>query len=87
ITKELLAFYAKYAKDTGLSIQEVKKMADSFDVLAFSNKAKQFVERKDFSEEANQSLKQYNLTMKISREKLLKQQLDLIVKDTRLNLQ
>lgn len=87
ITKELLAFYAKYAKDTGLSIQEVKKMADSFDVLAFSNKAKQFVERKDFSEEANQSLKQYNLTMKISREKLLKQQLDLIVKDTSLNLQ
>ena len=82
ITKELLAFYAKYAKDTGLNIQEVKKMADSFDVLAFSNKAKQFVERKDFSEEANQSLKQYNLTMKISREKLLKQQLDLIVKDT-----
>ncbi|BBK64789.1 phage head morphogenesis protein [Staphylococcus aureus] len=87
ITKELLAFYAKYTKDTGLSIQEVKKMADSFDVLAFSNKAKQFVERKDFSEEANQSLKQYNLTMKISREKLLKQQLDLIVKDTSLNLQ
>ncbi|KKI57250.1 SPP1 gp7 family putative phage head morphogenesis protein [Staphylococcus pasteuri] len=87
ITKELLAFYAKYAKDTGLSIQEVKKMADSFDVLAFSNKAKQFVERKDFSEEANQSLKQYNLTMKISREKLLKQQLDLIVKDSSLNLQ
>ncbi|CAM4010745.1 phage head morphogenesis protein [Staphylococcus schweitzeri] len=87
ITKELLAFYAKYAKDTGLSIQEVKKMADSFDVQAFSNKAKQFVERKDFSEEANQSLKQYNLTMKISREKLLKQQLDLIVKDSSLNLQ
>ncbi|HHV8922236.1 TPA: minor capsid protein [Staphylococcus aureus] len=87
ITKELLVFYAKYAKDTGLSIQEVKKMADSFDVLAFSNKAKQFVERKDFSEEANQSLKQYNLTMKISREKLLKQQLDLIVKDSSLNLQ
>ncbi|HDT6323107.1 TPA: minor capsid protein [Staphylococcus aureus] len=87
ITKELLAFYAKYAKDTGLNIQEVKKMADSFDVLAFSNKVKQFVERKDFSEEANQSLKQYNLTMKISREKLLKQQLDLIVKDTSLNLQ
>lgn len=87
ITKELLAFYAKYAKDTGLSIQEVKKMADNFDVLAFSNKAKQFVERKDFSDEANQSLKQYNLTMKVSREKLLKQQLDLIVKDSSLDLQ
>lgn len=87
ITKELLAFYAKYAKDTGLSIQEVKKMADSFDVLAFSNKAKQFVECKDFSDEANQSLKQYNLTMKVSREKLLKQQLDLIVKDSSLDLQ
>ena len=71
ISKELLAFYAKYALDTGLNIQEVKKKADEFDVLAFRNKAKQYVERKDFSDEANKALKLYNLSMKVSREQLL----------------
>ncbi|WMM17134.1 minor capsid protein [Staphylococcus epidermidis] len=85
--KELLAFYAKYALDTGLSIQEVKKKADQFDVLAFRDKAKQYVERKDFSDEANKALKLYNLSMKVSREQLLKQQLDLIVKNSGSDLQ
>ncbi|MBF2188642.1 minor capsid protein [Staphylococcus epidermidis] len=85
--KELLAFYAKYALDTGLSIQEVKKKADEFDVLAFRDKTKQYVERKDFSDEANKALKLYNLSMKVSREQLLKQQLDLIVKNSGSDLQ
>lgn len=87
IAKELLAFYAKYATDTGLTIQEVKKKADEFDVLAFRDKAKQYVERKDFSDEANKALKLYNLSMKVSREQLLKQQLDLIVKNSGNDLQ
>ncbi|AMG63430.1 MULTISPECIES: minor capsid protein [Staphylococcus] len=87
ISKELLAFYAKYALDTGLNIQEVKKKADEFDVLAFRNKAKQYVERKDFSDEANKALKLYNLSMKVSREQLLKQQLDLIIKSSGSDLQ
>ncbi|WP_447405239.1 minor capsid protein [Staphylococcus aureus] len=87
ITKELLAFYAKYATTAGLIMLEVKKNADAFDVKAFRHKAKMYVRRKDFSGEANRLLKLYNLTMKISREQLLKQQLDLIVRDTGLNLQ
>ena len=87
IAKELLAFYAKYATDTGLTIQEVMKKADDFDVYAFRNKAKKYVKRKDFSDEANNALKLYNLSMKVSREKLLKQQLDLIVKDSTLDIQ
>ncbi len=87
IAKELLAFYAKYATTAGLIMLEVKKNADAFDVKAFRHKAKMYVRRKDFSGEANRLLKLYNLTMKISREQLLKQQLDLIVRDTGLNLQ
>ncbi|MUK59371.1 phage head morphogenesis protein, partial [Pseudomonas aeruginosa] len=87
IAKELLAFYAKYATTAGLTMLEVKKNADAFDVKAFRHKAKMYVRRKDFSEEANRVLKLYNSTMKISREQLLKQQLDLIVRDTGLNLQ
>ncbi|MGZ1606480.1 minor capsid protein [Staphylococcus argenteus] len=87
IAKELLAFYAKYATTAGLTMLEVKKNADAFDVKAFRHKAKMYVRRKDFSGEANRVLKLYNLTMKISREQLLKQHLDLIVRDTELNLQ
>ncbi|EYG94635.1 minor capsid protein [Staphylococcus argenteus] len=87
IAKELLAFYAKYATTAGLTMLEVKKNADAFDVKAFRHKAKMYVRRKDFSGEANRVLKLYNLTMKISREQLLKQHLDLIVRDTGLNLQ
>ena len=45
------------------------------------------MKRKDFSDEANNALKLYNLSMKVSREKLLKQQLDLIVKDSTLDIQ
>ena len=55
--------------------------------LAFRDKAKQYVERKDFSDEANKALKLYNLSMKVSREQLLKQQLDLIVKNSGSDLQ
>ncbi|MBE2151143.1 minor capsid protein [Staphylococcus argenteus] len=87
IAKELLAFYAKYATTAGLTMLEVKKNADAFDVKVFRHKAKMYVRRKDFSGEANRVLKLYNLTMKISREQLLKQHLDLIVRDTGLNLQ
>ena len=87
IAKELLAFYAKYATDTGLTIQEVMKKADDFDVYAFRNKAKKYVKRKDFSDEVNNALKLYNLSMKVSREQLLKQQLDLIVKNSGSDLQ
>jgi SPP1 gp7 family putative phage head morphogenesis protein len=87
IAKELLTFYAKYATDTGLTIQEIMKKADEFDVYAFRNKAKKYVKRKDFSDEANNALKLYNLSMKVSREKPLKQQLDLIVKDSTLDIQ
>lgn len=87
IAKELLAFYAKYATTAGLTMLVVKKNADAFDVKAFRHKAKMYVRRKDFSGEANHVLKLYNLIAKISREQLLKQQLDLIVRDTGLNLQ
>lgn len=79
ILKEMLAFYAKYATSEGISIKEAKKLIDEFDVLAFEQKAKEYVENKDFSEKANKELKKFNTKMYVSREKLLKQQLDLIV--------
>ncbi|MCM5673534.1 phage head morphogenesis protein, partial [Staphylococcus hominis] len=82
IAKEIFAFYAKFATSEGLSVAEAKKVVDAFDVVAFKSKAKEYVKNKDFSEKANKELKKYNVKMKISREKLLKENLDLIVKSS-----
>lgn len=79
IEQEILKFYAKYATSEGISLQEAKKKIDAFDVRAFQNKAKRYVEEKDFSDKANKELKQYNTAMYVSREKLLKMQLGLII--------
>ncbi|MGE7364469.1 minor capsid protein [Staphylococcus cohnii] len=79
IEKEIYKFYAKYATAEGISLKDAKKKIDAFDVKAFQSKAKQYVDEKDFSERANKELKQYNTAMYVSREKLLKMQLGLIV--------
>lgn len=87
IAKELLAFYAKYATAEGLTIAEAKKIVDEFDVVAFQNKAKALVKNKDFSKEANKQLKKYNTKMYVSREKLLKQNLDLLVTEASIKVE
>ncbi|MFJ1245195.1 phage head morphogenesis protein, partial [Bacillus amyloliquefaciens] len=60
-------------------LQDAKKKIDAFDVKAFQNKAKQYVDERNFSDKANKELKQYNTAMYVSREKLLQMQLGLIV--------
>lgn len=72
IEDEIGAFYQKYANSTGVSYAEAVRRIDSFDVKAFENKAKKYVETKDFSAKANAELKIYNATMKINRLELLK---------------
>lgn len=79
IYKNLLAYYGKLATAEGIDWREAKKIADAFDVEAFQMQAKAYVENKDFSEKANEELKRYNTTMYVNREKLLKQELGLIV--------
>ena len=77
IEKEIQAFYQKYADDEGISITEAKKRADKVDVQAFADKAKRYVEEKDFSPQANAELKLYNLKMRVSRAELLQYNMDL----------
>lgn len=81
ISKEVLAFYSKYAKDNKLSINEVKKMCTELDIREYEEKAKQYVKNRDFSEQANKEMKLYNLTMKTSRLQLLKARIDLVLKE------
>lgn len=80
IVKEIAAFYAKYATFEGINLTEAKKIVDEFDVISFQEKAKRYVNNRDFSEKANKELKLYNTKMKISREQMLKKEIELIIK-------
>ena len=72
IQKEIDSFYAKYAKDEGITIAQAKKRASKLDMEEYSRKAKKYVKEKNFSKPANEEMKLYNLTMKVNRLELLK---------------
>lgn len=72
IVKDIESFYSIYADKEKITISEAKKRASNLDVQAFSRKAKKYVETKDFSEKANEELRLYNMTMKVNRLELLK---------------
>lgn len=77
IQKEIDSFYAKYASKEGISIAEAKKRVSKLDMEEFSRKAKKYVEEKNFSKQANDEMRLYNLTMKVNRLELLKAQIGL----------
>lgn len=77
IEKEIDHFIMKYGADGQVSPAQARKLVDEMDVVSFSEKAKRYVEEKNFSPEANAELKLYNLKMKVSRAEMLKQHLDL----------
>lgn len=79
IEKEIAKFYARYATSEGISMSEARKKVDAFDVVKFANQAKQYVNTRDFSDVANKELRAYNTKMYVSREKLLKAQIGLLV--------
>lgn len=77
IDKDISAFYQKYADKNGLTYAETQKKAAKLDMEEYSQKAKYYVaNRKNkgiaFSEQANQEMEIYNLTMKVNRLELLK---------------
>lgn len=77
IQTEIDGFYTRYAGREGLTKQEAVKLANAFDVEAFADKARHYVEEKDFSPQANAELALYNLEMKVNRLELLKLHVDL----------
>ena len=77
IQTQIDQFYLNYAKSTGVSYQDAKKIASQMDILKFQEKAKKAVEELDFTESTNEWLKIYNLKMKVSRLELMKAQISL----------
>lgn len=76
-TKEIEAFYAKYAEDEGISMAAAKKAVAKVDIDAYARKAKKYVKDKDLSDKANAEMKLYNATMKINRLEMLKSKIGL----------
>lgn len=81
IQKEIDSFYAKYAREEGISIADAKKRVSQLDIKAYERKAKKYVKNRDFSKEANEEMKLYNLTMKINRLEMLKANIGLELVD------
>src|SRR5699024_2795098 len=71
IRREISSDIERFATSEGISMVEAKKRIRKMDVEAFQEKAKLYVESKDFSPEANRQLKLYNVTLRTSREELL----------------
>lgn len=72
VQKEIESFYGKYASNEGITIAEAKKRVSQLDIKRYERKAKRYVKEKDFSAEANEEMRLYNLTMKVNRLEMLK---------------
>lgn len=70
--KEIEAFYGKYASKEGITLAEAKKRVSQIDIERYEKKAKRYVKEKDFSAEANEEMRLYNLAMKVNRLEMLK---------------
>ena len=77
IEKEINGFYGKYAKKEGITMAEAKKRAAKADIEVLGRKAARYVRDKDFSQQANEEMRLYNMTMKVNRLELLKAQIGL----------
>ena len=77
IEKEINGFYGKYASKEGITLAEAKKRAAKADIEALGRKAARYVKTKDFSKQANDEMRLYNMTMKVNRLELLKAQIGL----------
>lgn len=77
LENEIRAFTDRYMDKNNIPLSELKKRVDSMDVVAFEDKARRYVEEKDFSPRANRELSLYNLKMRMNRFELLQYQMDL----------
>lgn len=72
INKEIESFFVRYSNKEGMSMAEAKRKASDIDIKEYEKKAKKYVKEKNFSKEANEQMRLYNLAMKVNRLELLK---------------
>ena len=77
IEKTIRDFEYRFASKNGIPIAELIKRVDEMDVVAFQEKARRYVETKDFSAVANRELALYNYKMSMNRMEMLQQELNI----------
>lgn len=75
IEKEISRNFLKYSKDNLLTISELMKKADKFDVIKFNDKVKKYIQSGVFDKSMN-DLSLYNLKMRISRLEFMKAKIE-----------
>ncbi|MCU0081869.1 minor capsid protein [Streptococcus danieliae] len=77
IEKQIYAMEKRFAEKKGLTVAELKKLTDQYDVQAFNAKAAKYVKERNFTDEANKELSWYNFTMRLNRLEAIKAELSL----------
>jgi len=70
-------WYSKYASENKITIAEARRRVREIDMREYEALAAKYVATHDFSDEANEQMKLYNLTMRINRLELLKAEINL----------
>lgn len=77
IVRELESYHHRYGNALGLSPKEASLRVSQYDIEAFADKAKRYVQTKDFSDKANRELKMYNYALRARRDELLQASIQL----------
>ena len=77
IKKEIDAFYGRYASREGISMDEARKRVSALEIEQYERKARRYVREKNFSPQANEEMRLYNVTMRINRLQLLRLNIEL----------
>lgn len=75
IEKEISRNFLKYSKDNLLTISELMKKADKFDVVKFNDKVKKYIERGEYDNSIDY-LMLYNLKIRVNRIEFMKAKID-----------
>ncbi|EUJ64732.1 minor capsid protein [Listeria fleischmannii] len=65
----------RYANKESIAMADAQERTAKFDVEAFRDKAKKYVQTRNFSDKANRELRLYNMKMRLSRLQLLKNEI------------
>ena len=77
IERQVNDWYARYASKEGITMAEARGRVRHIDMERYERLAAKYVATHDFSDQANEEMALYNLTMKVNRLELLKAEINL----------
>lgn len=77
VIQDLQSYHDSYGGVMGLAPEQAKLRVSEYDVQTFADRARKYVQSRDFSDKANRELKMYNYALRANRAELLKANLHL----------